>query len=162
MTTTLQRCQYLDGFIPIGPVDNIVSMSLAAVSVTRGDLLIDDGDGYLTNASITGFSAETAYYVAMETVDNSGGSVGDLDILCVYANGANIEFWAAVEDELIVRTDVGTIVDANSEDGVKVGTAVTNTGIGFLITGFDAGTAAVAANTYGYAKGRFHILGETS
>lgn len=165
MTTTLQRCQFLDGFIPRTAIANndIVSMPAAAVAITRGDILKDDGSGFLTNASITTFTAETAFYVATEDCANSGGDAGDLDVLCVLANGNRTQFWAPVEDQsVIAQTDVGTIVDLQSEDGIDVDTAVTNTGIGFLIEGFDAGAAAVAANTYGYALGRFIILGETT
>jgi len=163
MTETLKRCQYNAGFTLIGPAKGVVSMPLDNVSVARGDIMKDNGSGFLTNASITGFTAETAFYVAIEDCDNSAGADGDLNILCVLANDITNEWWVPVEDQsLITRDDVGTIVDLQSEDGIDVDAAVTNTGIGFLIEGFDAGAAAVSANTYGYARGRFIILGETT
>jgi hypothetical protein len=145
------------------PPDAIVSMPLAAVSVAKGDIMKDDGNGYLTNASITGFAAETAFYVAIEAVDNSGGSAGDLNILCVLANDPRIRWIGINEGTVFAQTAVGTIIDINSEDGLKGGTAVTNTGIGFLIEEIDISTAALAASSSkGYAKGRFLILGETT
>lgn len=168
MTETLKRCQYVPGFIPVGPAQNVVSMPAAAVSIARGDILKDDTYGYLTNASITAFAAETAWYVAIEPCDNSGGSSGDLNVLCILVNGCQMQFWVPVEDQsLIARGDVGTIVDLQSEDGIDVDAAVTNKGIGFLIEGFDASTGvsthpAYATYPNGFALGRFIILGETT
>lgn len=163
MTTTLKRCQYLDGFILVGPAKNVVSMPAAAVSIARGDMLQDDGNGYITNASITAFASDKVMYVAIEPCDNSGGSVGDLNVLCVPISDSSNEWWVPVgTGSVIARTDVGTMVDLYDEDSIDVDTAVTNVGYCFCIEGFDAGTAAVAANTYGYARGRFQILGETT
>ena len=155
---------YVTGFrADFLPNDSIVSMPLANVNVAKGDIMKDNGSGYLTNGSITTFTAETGWYVAIEDVDNSGGSAGDLNILCVLANDTRIRWIVQVEDQnVLAQTDVGTIVDLQSEDGIDADTAVTNTGIGFLIEEIDISAAAVAANTYGYAKGRFIILGETS
>jgi hypothetical protein len=155
---------YTPGFRLDGPVDcNVVSMPLAAVSVAKGDIMKDNGNGYLTNAGITGFAAETAFYVAIEAVDNSGGSAGDLDILCVLANDTRNRWVGINEGTVFAQTAVGTIIDINSEDGLKGSTAVTNTGIGFLIEEIDISTAALAASSSkGFAKGRFIILGETT
>lgn len=163
MTTTLQRCQYLDGFIPVGPVANVVSMPAAAVNIARGDLLMDDGNGYITNASITTLADHRNVYVAMEPCDNSSGSVGDLDVLCVTIADSTVEYWVPVEANAeIGRTAVGTLADANSEDGITIASDVTNVNNAFLIEGYDASSAATSANTYGYAKGRFVPLGETT
>lgn len=163
MTETLKRCQYNDGFTLVGPARNVISMPAAAVSIAKGDLLKDDTNGYLTNASITTFvDVGLAHYVAIEPCDNSAGSSGDLNVLCVSCSDSSNQFWAKVEDQsVIARSDVGTIVDCQTEDGIDVDAAVTKD-LGFLIEGFDAGTAAVAANTYGYALGRFYTPGETT
>ncbi len=152
---------YTAGFRLDGEAKNPVCLPLATVSVAKGDIMKDNGSGYLTNASITTFTAETAWYVALETVDNSGGSAGDLKIICVLANDMTNRWIVPVEDQnVLAQTDVGTIVDLQSEDGIDADTAVTNTGIGFLIEEIDISAKAIVANTYGYAKGRFIVLGE--
>jgi len=154
---------YTTGFRLDGQAKDPISMPLAIVSVAKGDIMKDDGAGYLTNASITTFTAETAWYVAMEPVDNSGGALGDLSILCLLANDMTNRWVVPVEDQnVLLQTDVGTIVDLQSEDGIDADTAVTDTGIGFLIEEIDISTDSIAANTYGYAKGRFLVLGETT
>ena len=155
---------YVAGFRLDGPVDaNVISMPAAIVNIAKGDILKDDGAGYVTNASITTFAAATAFYVAIEDVDNSGGSLGTLSVLCVLANDPRNRWVVQVEDQnVLAQTDVGTIVDLQSEDGIDADAAVTNKGIGFLIEEIDISAAAIAANTYGYAKGRFIILGEAT
>jgi len=163
MTTTLKRCQYIPGFILVGPAKSVASISAASVDIEKGDLLMDDGNGYITNAGISTLADHRNVYVAIEPCSNSGGSVGDLDVLCVSIADSTNEFWVPVEEDgVIERTDVGTLADVNSEDGITVASDVTNTNNAFLIEGYDAGTEAVAANTYGYAKGRFVPLGETT
>ena len=163
MTTTLKRLQYMDGFQLVGPAKNVVSMPAAAVAIAKGDLLMDDGNGYITNAGITTLADHRNVYVAIEPCANLGGNVGDLNVLCVSIADSTNEFWAPVEANAeIGRTAVGTLADVNSEDGITIASDVTNSNNAFLIEGFDAGAAAVAANTYGYARGRFVTLGETT
>jgi len=153
----------MDGFQLVGPAKNVVAMPAAAVAIAKGDLLMDDGNGYITNAGITTLADHRNLYVAIEPCANSAGSVGDLDVLCVSIADSTNEYWVPVEnDGVIERTDVGTLADANSEDGITVAADVTNTNNAFLIEGYDISTAAIAANTYGYARGRFVPLGETT
>ena len=58
------------------------------------------------------------------------------------------------ENAVITQAAVGTIVDLQSTGTVDINdTTVTSNG--FLIQEIDAGTDAVAVNTYGYAIGIF-------
>lgn len=163
MTKTIEAIPRPAGFMLIGPAKSVLSMPAAAVSIAKGDLLKDDTNGYVTNASITTFDdTGLMHYVAIEPCDNSAGSSGDLNVLCVSCNDSTNEYWVPVEDgTVIARGDVGTIVDCQTEDGIDVDNAAAKD-LGFLIEGFDASTAAVAINTYGYARGRFVIPGETT
>lgn len=151
----VQASRYMDGFQLVGPAYSVSAMAAAAVSIAKGDLLIDNGSGYLTNAGITAFAGAITYYVAIEPCDNSAGTAGDLDVLCVPAWDSRNQFWAPNESSTVAaRTDVGEIVDLESEDGIDV-TDTSIAGMGFAIEDIDISAAAVAAETGGYVKGRF-------
>jgi len=153
----------MDGFQLVGPAKSVASISAAAVDIAKGDLLMDDGNGYLTNAGISTLADHRNLYVAIEPCANSGGSVGDLDVLCVTIADSTNEFWAPVEENAVMsRTSVGILADVNSEDGIAITNDVTNTNNAFLIEGYDISAAAIAVNTYGYVRGRFVPLGETT
>jgi hypothetical protein len=155
---------YGDGWLLDGPANDVVAMPAAAVSIAKGDLLIDNGSGYVTNAGISTFGATAlATFVAIEPCDNSGGSAGDLDVLCVSAHNPLNRFWVKNEGTVLTQSEVGVLTDANSEDGLKGCTAVTNTSLGFLIEEIDISTAALAASSSkGFARGRIITLGETT
>lgn len=161
MTTSLKRCQYCDGFMLIGPATHTVCLDVAAsISIAKGDILTDNGSGYLTNGSITAFVETSKYYVALEPCDNSSGSAGDLKVICVPCDIAENQFWVPNESATVAaQTDIGEIVDLESEDGIDV-TDTTVKALGFLIDGIDISTKAVAANTGGYVRGRFVVEGD--
>jgi len=150
---------YTDGFRLDNCVADAVSMPLAAVNVAKGDILVDNGSGYLTNTS-TAFVAANKYYIALEPVDNSGGSAGDLNIL-VQSCDDSTKRWIVPNESATVaaQTDVGEVVDLESNDGIDV-TDTTVAGMGFLIEEIDVSTAAVAAKTGGFVKGRFVVEGD--
>ena len=151
---------YVDGFQLTNAVCEAVSMPLAAVSVAKGDLLVDNGNGYLTNAGITAFVAANKYYVAIEPVDNSAGAVGDLNILCVSCDDSTKRYIVPNNSATVAaQTDIGEVVDLDSEDDIDV-TDTTVAGMGFLIEEIDISAAAVAVKTGGFVKGRFVVEGD--
>lgn len=154
---------YVDGFRLDGPVKPGTdrSMAVAAVNIARGDILIDNGSGYLTNAAITAF-VDGAVYVALEPCNNSAGSAGDLNCIVASANDPTNLWWVPNESATVAaQTDVGEVVDLESEDGIDV-TDTTNVAIGFAIEEIDISAAAIAAKAGGFVKGRFITVGETT
>ena len=57
----------------------------AATSITRGDCVAADASGNAIKAAVAGLVAR-GIYVAVETVDNSAGSAGDLTIRVATGN----------------------------------------------------------------------------
>ena len=154
---------YAAGFRLDGPVQSgdVSSMLAAAVNIAKGDMLVDDGSGFLTNAGITAF-VDGAMYIAIEDCSNSGGAAGDLSVLCIPINLSKNSWWARNESATVAAaTDRGEVVDLESEDGIDV-TDVTLVAYGFMIEEIDISAAAVAACTGGYVRGRFIVVGETT
>jgi hypothetical protein len=125
----------------------------ANVSIAEGDVLHDNGSGYATNA-VTAM-ANTFLGVAAATVDNSGGSAGDLSI-DVYPRDTACQFAVAVENNAVItQTAVGTIVDLESVNTIDISDTTIAAGPGFMIDEIDASADAVAANTFGFAIGHW-------
>lgn len=130
----------------------LLNMPAAAVSITKGQALFDDGSGYVTNVG-TAFAA-TFVGIAAANVDNSAGDAGDLNAF-VISPDMNYRFKVKNESvTVIAQTDVGEIVDLESNDGVDV-TDTTTTSWGFRIDKIDISAGALAANAGGFAIGRF-------
>lgn len=123
-------------------------------AIAKGDALHDDGNGYATNA-VTAF-ANTFLGIAVHAVANSGGSAGDLNVL-VIPPLEKYQFIVPVEaDALITATARGLIVDLESVNTVDISdTTGAANAKGLFIDEIDVSTAAIAANTYGYAIGHF-------
>ena len=67
------------------------------------------------------------------------------------------DFMVPDEDNVLVKaTDVGETVDLQSEDGIDNSDQVT-LGYGFFIDEIDISSAALAANSFGYAIGHFEF-----
>lgn len=138
--------------IPAG----VVKLAAAAVNIHKGDYLIDDGSGYATNTATD--TSLICYGIAAEPVDNSGGSSGDKDVLVIpFTNGERFSVPVGT-NAVINRGYVGALYDLNTAYNIDISDTTVATGsVGFWIEDFDAGTVAVAANTYGYAIGRLRI-----
>lgn len=147
------------GFVPCQPVSgkDIVYYPCAAVAIAKGGAIFDNGSGYADDAATAFTSATTGSQflgVALAAVDNSAGSAGDLYVP-VITPGANMQFWVpCAANDAMAQTDVGTTIDLEA-NGTVDNSDTTVTGYGFLVEAIDISTEAVAANTYGYAKGRF-------
>lgn len=142
------------GFVPATPVAGLglIYLDQAAVAITKGDVVCDDGSGYATNV-MTAFAA-TFRGIAAETSDNSAGSNGDVKIAIIPAS-ADVKYWVKNESATVAaQTDVGELVDLESDDGIDV-TDVTLVEWGFLIDEIDISTNAIAANAGGFVLGRF-------
>lgn len=146
---------YPAGFMLLGEIagDGLMTQGVAAaVTIARGDALEDNGAGY---AQLGTDSLDTAFWgVAVADADNGSGAVDAIKVQIIPPL-PQYKFIVPVESAaLITQTAVGTIVDLNSEDGLDI-TDNSPTAFGFQIEEIDVSTAAIAANTYGYAIGRF-------
>ena len=142
------------GFQPASPISNLglIYMAQADVEIAAGDAIFSDGSGYATNVG-TAF-ASTFLGVAAVDSDNSGGSDGDLNIAYIPAQ-ARQQYWVkGSTTTFVAATHVGLTIDLDANDAVDGGDT-TCLYYGFVVTKVDVSTAAVAANTQGFAKGYF-------
>lgn len=135
--TTARDSQPEDGLI--------VSLKMDAVKIVKGTLVCADASaGYATGIPT---ASRPFFGVAYETVDNSGGSAGDLSIR-VYTSGVH-SFIAASADQTWVGKEVwlssgssgnnATVVVSDPGVGPKVGRVVevvSATEVRVLITGY--------------------------
>lgn len=143
-----------NGFIPFSSPPPRIHRQADTDTFVKGDAIFDDGSGYATNA-ITAF-ANTFLGICAADVDNSAGSQGSVDVEIYPFDSDTLYIVPVAAAALITRTAVGTLVDLENNDDIDISDAVT-TGIGFWIEEIDVSTEAVAANTYGYAIGRFRV-----
>lgn len=122
----------------------------ASVTIAAGDAL-SFSSGYLALSTALD---STFAGIAAEAVNNSTGSAGDKD--CSYYPPLPKYKWLVpVEaNTVITQAHVGAKYDLSSEDGITLADT-TVTANAFQVTDFEAGAVAVAANTYGYAIGKF-------
>ncbi len=129
----------------------------SGVAVARGDYLIITA-GYLALGTslqaTTPVSAGVANYAhtAAEASSNGLFNVEVIPPLEIY------DWLVPCEDDaIIVQTDVGTLRDLQSEDGIDNGDTVT-AGRGFYIDEIDVSSAALAAQANGFAIGHFEYI----
>lgn len=142
------------GFRLVKALENegLLHLPQAAVEIAKGDVLFDDGSGYVTNVG-TAFAA-TFVGIANADSDNSAGSDGDVNVAIIPIN-SSYKFWVKNESVTVAaQTDVGEIIDLESNDGVDV-TDTTCTAWGFRVDEIDISTEALAANAGGFVKGSF-------
>lgn len=105
----------------------LIAYKMAAVKIPKGALVNISADGYATNATDT--AGETFAGVAYETVDNSGGSAGDLSIrvettgtfVFVDGGGNGAQTDVGVQFKVV---DNQTITDAATSNNLVAGVAV--------------------------------------
>lgn len=142
------------GFAPVNAIkdEGLRWMPQAAVNITKGQALFDNGSGYVTNVG-TAFAA-TFLGIAAADSDNSAGSNGDVSIPVILPLPGR-KFWVKNESATVAaQTDVGEIVDLESNDGIDV-TDTTCTSWGFRVDEIDISSDAVAAAAGGFVMGSF-------
>lgn len=140
----------LDGPIEAG---DVIWSPAAAVNITKGQALIDDGSGFATNTPITAFAA-TFIGIAGADCSNSAGAAGDLSVMVIKPN-PKLYFWVPNGSATVAAaTDRGEVIDLKSATTVDV-TDNTLVSFGFEVVEIDISTAALAANAGGFVKGRF-------
>ncbi len=142
------------GFVPIVAPPARVTRLADTDALVKGDPVIDDGSGYASN----NFTAITTAFLGIVAagVDNSGDDGLSVEI---YPFDDKTQYIVPVKaNEVIDRADVGLYVNLSENNNIALNITVT-TGIAFFIEDIDISVAAIAANTYGYAIGRFRHVG---
>lgn len=147
-----------DGFLALDgvPEAGLVSLPVAAaVNIVQGDYVIPTG-GYATN---TATAAQVACFgIAAENANNASGAAGAINVRIIPIESGIRYSVPVATNAVIARANVGTCVDLEANDDVDISdTTITASAFGFWVEDFDACAEAVAANTYGYAIGRFKI-----
>lgn len=143
----------VNGFIPITEPPARRTMAVAAsTSIVKGDAVFDNGSGYATTG--TAF-ASTFLGIAAADADNSAGAAAAISVE-YYPIDSKTQYRVPVAANAVIsRTVIGTIIDLENNDDVDISDATIASGPGFFVDDIDISTAAVAANTYGYAIGHF-------
>jgi hypothetical protein len=148
----LQRYQ-TNGFIPVNEPPARRRNLAATVTIVKGDMLQDNGSGYLTNAG-TDFAATHMGVAAIGCVGNSSSVYVEY-----YPLDTKTQYSVPVEaDAVITRNAIGSLVDLENNDDIDLSDTLTE-GIAFMIDDIDISAEAIAANTKGYAIGHFVVVG---
>ena len=126
------------------------------INIAKGDAIHDNGSGYATN----GVVSTTGLFLGIASVaaDNTNGGNAAINV-AVIPPLQHYQFIVPVEENaLITQAAVTTHVDLQSVNTIDINDTFTE-GWVFTIDEIDVSTAAVAANTYGYAIGHFQSLG---
>lgn len=141
------------GFVPfVSPPARITRLA-ADVDIIKGNILVDDGNGYATNGAA---EFETTIL-----------GVAAADCLNAVAAGLSVEIYPFDRKTLYIvpigsavvidRGDVGVYADLQSAYDIDIAVPVTE-GISFFVEDIDISTKAIDANTEGYAIGRFRNI----
>lgn len=165
--TTIKRGRYVDGFqmlTDIAKVDPVLLPVGSGVAISRGDV-VTISSGYLALSTSLAVASVADIYVALDTnTAAEASSSGAVSCLCVPIMNNNVRYQVPVTADavLVQATHVGNAYNLDgSEDGITVAAAVI-ADFGFLIEEIDISAEAIAANTYGYAIGRFVWFSETT
>ena len=109
---------------------------LDAIKVFKNTMLIVDADGYAGKAAA---AASTMFAgIALETIDNSGGSAGDLNVK-VAINGR----WLLTFSDTLTIADVGSVAYATDDQTATITSAANKQLVGHVVEFVTASTAWV-------------------
>jgi hypothetical protein len=135
-----------NGFIPIGEPPARRRMLAATVTIVKGDMVQDNGSGYMTAAGVA-FAATHMGVAAAGVVGDSSTKYCEY-----YPLDTKTQYKVPVADDAaITRGAIGSIVDLEANDDIDISDLVTDD--------IDISADALVANTYGYAIGHFVVLG---
>ena len=128
-----------------------------AVAVAFGDAMIITAGWAVLGTTL---QQVTPVFIGIANSENTAAEAvanGTVNVEIIPAD-YNFDFMVPVEaTALIARADVGILVDLQTEDGIDEADVVT-AGKGFFVDDIDVSSAAVAANTFGYAIGHFEDM----
>lgn len=126
----------------------------AAANINKGDVLIDNGAGYLADG---GADLTAAFMgIAAESINNAAGAAGALSIMYIPGLPSN-RFSVPADTTVLAQTDVGELVDLGADSSHINPADLVTTGVAFIIDEIDISAEALAADTQGYAIGHFEM-----
>ena len=136
----------LDGSIAEGDVQWL--NQTVSTSIAQGATVLF-ASGYVSQNTTTFAVTFAGIALIQQTITTPTASIP------IITPNRNKYFWAPVSNALVTQAAVGTICDLGGS-GQQVNLAANSpTAFGFQVTDFDVSTMAVAANQYGYVRGRF-------
>lgn len=145
---------YANGFTPISEPPARRALHAAVVDIKKGDALHDNAAGRPTNAT-TSFAA-TFLGIAAAPCDNTPEASLEAEF---YPLDFTARYIVPVGDSLIAETNKGTYCNLNSTcNTLAIGTNPTE-GVAFFVEDIDVSADALVGNAYGYAIGRFRVVG---
>jgi hypothetical protein len=120
----------------------IVSLKMAAVKIPKGALVNINAAGYATNATDT--AGETFAGVAYETVDNSGGALGEKEIR-IQTQGTYVLVDGGGNG---AQTDVGAVFKIVDNQTVTDASTTNNLVAGVCVEVIDANTTRIRIDRY--------------
>ena len=128
-----------------------------AVAISLGDAVIITA-GYIALA--TTLQQTTPVFVGIANMTQTAAQASSNGAYDLEVIPANYEYdWMVPLEatDLITAAQIGVLYDLQTEDGLDEGDVVT-AGKGFFVDEIDVSSAAVAANTFGYAIGHFEDI----
>ena len=158
-----KKGRYVDGFQALTqpPVPGVSLPVGSGVAISRGDCVVVTS-GYLALATSLADNVQDIYIAQSENTATEASSDGAVSCLCIPIMGGTQFQVPVTADAVLAQTNVGVAYNLDgSEDGITIASAMTKD-TGFLIERIDISDEAVAAQTYGYAIGRFVNMAETT
>lgn len=150
------KTRYVDGFQLLTTIhpSGLTYLDVGiSVAIARGDALVL-ASGYATLA--TTLQAKSVWIAAGQNTAAAAVANGTIDVACIPIV-QSYRWMVKDEDNILQQSDIGVVVDLQSEDGIDNSDAVT-LGYGFMIDDIDISSGAVAANAFGYAIGHFEYV----
>ena len=125
----------------------------AALTVVKGDALIDNGSGYAADSG----AAFTAAFIgiAAEACDNSTGAAGAKSVMIYPGSFEQNQYAIACDTTLIAQTDIGELIDLGADSSHVDPASNVTTGWAFVVDDIDVSAEAIAADAQGYLIGHF-------
>ena len=126
----------------------------ASQAINKGDVLVDDGNGWLTDGGAD--LAATFMGIAAESVTDATAVAGSTKIMYIPGTPDN-RFSVPADTTVLAQTDVGELVDLGADSSHINPADNVTTGVAFIIEDIDISAEALAADAQGYAIGHFEM-----
>ena len=158
--------EYKQGFRPLTDYYEAVSLPVTSgQEIARGDLLIFTS-GYIAIATTLADIGPDIYIAVGQNTAAEASADGAVDIECIPLINPNVRYMCPCQANtvLVQATHVGNVYSLSGGTGamgITVASGIT-ADFGFMIEEIDISDEAIAAETFGFAIGRFAAFPETT